>query len=58
VSSFLSLSVSIVANLPFEVLKSIAEQATQFEEFKSQKVIDEVSYGKLNKVMICSRTTI
>ena len=46
VCSFLSLNVSLVSNLPPIVLQNIASQAAKFEGFKSQKLLDDVSYGK------------
>lgn len=46
VSTFLSVNVAVVSNLPPAVLQTIAVQASKFEHLKSQKLLDDVTYGK------------
>jgi hypothetical protein len=46
VAVFLELDVNVVANLGEVVLQRIALKARQFEALKSQKMLDDVTYGK------------
>jgi hypothetical protein len=50
IASFLSLDVSFVTNLPSAVIQKISARANEFEALKSQRLLDEVSYGMLNYV--------
>lgn len=47
VANFLSLEVSFVSNLPETVIQRITTKANELEAIKSQKMLDEVNYGKL-----------
>jgi hypothetical protein len=47
VANFLSLEVSFVSNLPEPVIQRITAKANELEAIKSQKMLDEVNYGKL-----------
>lgn len=46
-ANFLSLEVSFITNLPDIVVQKITARANEFEAVKSQKMLDEVNYGKL-----------
>jgi hypothetical protein len=46
VAVFLELDIDVVANLGEVVLQHIAVKARQFEALKSQKMLDDVTYGK------------
>lgn len=48
VASFLSLDISFVTNLPSAVFEKISARANEFEALKSQRLLDEVSYGKFD----------
>lgn len=46
IAVFLEVDISSVSELPDNVLQQIASRARQFETLKSQKMLDDVTYGK------------
>lgn len=52
IASFLSLDVSFVTNLPPAVIQKISARANEFEALKSQRLLDEVSFGMSNQLRV------